>query len=137
MGMAKRGKTRKRKYPGWIRKIVAQNVRALMDKKYAAERNRPGKLSQDAKVSLSTIQRLLSEDVGASIDTIESVARILKVPPFQLLMPSEEMQRAISAQVVAGAVEDNMPMDGPEGRPKSPFKVPRGAPGINAHELEQ
>lgn len=73
-----------------LRQIVADNVTALMDRRYASESNKTARqrcLARDAGVSLSTVQRIAGSEVGASIDNIESMARVFGVPPAALLTP--------------------------------------------------
>ncbi len=81
------GNTKKRKTPGEMREVLAQNLNRLMDQRYKENSNRPMALAKDAGVSLSSVQRTLSREVGASIDTVEAFARVFGLPAFQLLVP--------------------------------------------------
>lgn len=60
-------------------------------------------LAKDAGVSLSTIQRVLSKESGASLDNIEAIAAAFDVSVYQLLIPSLDI---LNPQVVQGAVKN-------------------------------
>jgi len=79
--------TRKRKQPGEMREVLAQNINRLMESRYRESTNRPMALAKDARVSLSSVQRTLSRETGATIDTVEAFAKVFRLPPFQLLVP--------------------------------------------------
>ena len=81
-----KGRRKSPKIPGLLRSVVANNVRRLMRDKYAQRDNMPMALAKDAGTSLSTIQRILVGDHGASIDTLEGVARAFRIEPYQLLL---------------------------------------------------
>jgi transcriptional regulator with XRE-family HTH domain len=62
----------------------------LRDRKYkdcstVTDRNRA--LAKAADVSLSTIQRILEAEAGATVDTLDSLAAALEVRPQDLLTP--------------------------------------------------
>lgn len=82
-----KGQTKKRKVPGEMRELLAQNINRLMEQRYRDSSNRPMALAKEAGVSLSTVQRTLSREHGASIDTLERFARVFGLPSFQLLVP--------------------------------------------------
>ena len=81
------GQTKKRKTPGEMREVLAQNINRLMDQRYKESGNRPMALAKDAGVSLSTVQRTLSREAGASIDTLEAFAKVFGLSAYQMLMP--------------------------------------------------
>jgi methylphosphotriester-DNA--protein-cysteine methyltransferase len=81
------GQTRKRKTPGELREVLAQNINRLMEQRYKETANRPLALAKDAGVSLSSVQRTLSRETGATVDTVEAFAKVFGLPPFQLLVP--------------------------------------------------
>lgn len=81
------GQTKKRKTPGEMREVLAQNINRLMDQRYKESSNRPMALAKDAGVSLSSVQRTLSRETGASIDTVESFSKVFGLSTYQLLMP--------------------------------------------------
>ena len=73
-----------------MRAVLAENLLALLDRRYAGEANltaRQRALSRDAGLSLSTIQRIAGQEVGASIDSLESIAKVFRVAPAALLTP--------------------------------------------------
>lgn len=81
--------TRKRRAPGQLREVLAQNINRLMEQRYAAVANRSLALAKDAGVSLSTVQRTLSREASATVDVVEAFAKALLpgLPSFQLLVP--------------------------------------------------
>ena len=97
-----KGRAKRPKIPGFMRAVLADNVQRLMLLHYAQNSNRPKALSVDAGVSLSTVQRILARDVGASLDNIEAMATAFDVSVYQLLIP--ELDTA-NPQVVLGASE--------------------------------
>lgn len=92
--------TRKGKAPGVMRGVVARNVKARMDLVYSEAANKPMSLSKDAGMALSSVQRVLSADVGVSVDNLERLAMALDTAPYQLLLPDMDPH---NPQVVQGA----------------------------------
>lgn len=92
--------TKRRKVAGFMREVVAQNVRALIDHHYKHVDNKPKRLAEDAGVSLSSAQRVISAEVGASIDTLEAIANVFEISVYQLVLPNFD---ADNPQVVSGA----------------------------------
>jgi hypothetical protein len=86
-----------------MRQVLAQNVSALMEIHYRGSSNKPKALAADAGVSLSTIQRMLDLEAGASMDTIEAVAGAFQLSSYQLLVPG---LNAGNPQVVKGATKE-------------------------------
>lgn len=82
-----KGQTKKRKVPGELRKQLAQNLARLIDQRYRESTNRPMALAKDTGLSLSSIQRTLDCQTGATVDTLEIFAKVFGLPPFQLLVP--------------------------------------------------
>lgn len=70
-----------------MREVLAQNVNRMMEQRYRESSNRPMALAKDAGVSLSTVQRTLSREAGASIDTVESFAKVFGLSAYQMLVP--------------------------------------------------
>lgn len=98
-----KGKKKTPKVPGFMRTILAGNVSRLMDHQYRDSSNRPMALAKDAGVSLSTIQRVLSKESGATLDNIEAIAAAFDVSVYQLLIPSLDI---LNPQVVQGAMKN-------------------------------
>jgi len=75
------------KAPGRLRVVLAANLRARMLERYPLTKDRVSELSKASGVSRSTVQRMVgvSPVIGASIDTIEAVARALQAPVPELL----------------------------------------------------
>jgi hypothetical protein len=81
------GLTRKRKQPGELREVLAQNVNRMMESRYRESSNRPMALAKEAGIALSSVQRTLSRETGATVDTLEVLAKVFGVQPFHLLVP--------------------------------------------------
>lgn len=70
--------------------LVARTVELLRDQKYRSlplvtDRNRA--LAKDADVTLSTIQRIVGAETGATVDTLDALASALGCRPQDLLTP--------------------------------------------------
>lgn len=81
-----KGQRKTPKSPGKLRHHVAANIRHQMRAKFWNATNQPLSLAKAAGLSLSTVQRILSAEVGASIDNLEHIAQALDVPAFRLLL---------------------------------------------------
>jgi transcriptional regulator with XRE-family HTH domain len=82
---AMNGGRKRSKIAGTMRLKLASNVRARMELQYRDEPNKPKRLANDASVSLSTVQRILAGEVGASLDNIEALSKTLGVDIVDLL----------------------------------------------------
>lgn len=71
-----------------------------MDKHYHLVANKPGAVAKDAGVSLSTVQRIMSAQVGASLDNIEAIANVFDLSAYQMLIPELDVS---NPQIVHGA----------------------------------
>jgi len=54
--------------------------------------NRALWLAKKSNLGIGTVQRTLACESGASIDTLEAIAKTLGVQPYKLLMPSAKMR---------------------------------------------
>ena len=79
---------KRRKIPGFMREVLAQNVRKLVAHHFSDSRNKPMALAKAAGVSLSTAQRIMASETGASLDNIEAIASVFDLSAYQLLVPS-------------------------------------------------
>lgn len=71
-----------------MRRILAENVKARMAIRYDGEPDIVKALAEACGVSRSTIQRIITPGaVGASIDTIDQLAKALQCEPYELLVP--------------------------------------------------
>jgi hypothetical protein len=95
-----KGQTKRPKYVGFMRVMLAQNVRQLIDRHYKDSDNKPKALSKATGLSLSSVQRVLSAETGASIDTIEVIANVFELSAYQLVLPNLDVE---NPQVVSGA----------------------------------
>lgn len=82
----KKGETRNRRPVGHAVVTLSINVRALMNHVYKGEANKPLALSKDAHTSLSTIQRVLDAAARTQVPTIEAIASVFRLQPYQLLI---------------------------------------------------
>lgn len=84
-----------------IRKYLADNVAALRDKQFSHLLSVTAKnnaLAEGSKTTLSQIQRVLSTELGTSIDLIARMAHALHVRPQDLLTPYFAVQPRQSAK---------------------------------------
>lgn len=91
------------KAPGFARAIVAANLQALLDHHYKDLPNitqRQKRLEAKSGVRLSTIQRLMSQETGANLETLELLAGAFELSLYQLVTPTLE---ASNPQVIKGA----------------------------------
>lgn len=104
-----KGKKKTPKVAGFMRHIVADNIRQLMNARFKESGNKPKALSLatgkpgEGGLSLSTVQRILAEETGATLDNLEAIADALDVSLYQLLIPA---LNAESPQIVQGAVKN-------------------------------
>lgn len=92
---------------GWmLRPIVADNLEQHMDvffrRKHPEVTNRPLWLAKKSNLGIGTVQRTLACDSGASIDTLEAIAKTLGIQPYKLLMPSAKMRTMLRVDEVTG-----------------------------------
>jgi DNA-binding Xre family transcriptional regulator len=81
-----------------LRFVLAANVAARMVPAFHDQPNktaRERKLAVTAGVSLSTVGRILGAQTGASLDSIEHIARALGCSVIDLLTPSDEVKRSL------------------------------------------
>lgn len=91
-----------------IRQVLAFNVEALRDKKFAALPNvtaRNKELAKQAGTTLSQIQRVISTDLGTSVDLVERLATALECRPQDLLEPYFAYNKAAKTVRVAESLQ--------------------------------
>ena len=81
------------KVQGIAKSIFADNIRRLMDERYSLSSNKPKSLAVDAGVTLSTIQRVLSEENAPTLDTVEAISGAFGLSPYQLLVAKLDVKR--------------------------------------------
>lgn len=86
-----------------MRSVLAENVELLMNRHFQLKSNKPKSLAEEAKVSLSTVQRIIAAEVGASLDNIEAIAGAFGLSAYQLLIPNLNIE---NPQVIKGATKD-------------------------------
>lgn len=67
------------------KKTLWENVRALMIMKYGEEN--PWRTSHDANIGPATMTRIKEQRTSVGVDTLEKLATLFKVEPWQLLVP--------------------------------------------------
>lgn len=90
------------KVPGLMREIVAANLKRLMDHHMAGNPNKPKTLAGKARLSLSTVQRIVGCKTGATLDNLEALAEAFDLSVYQLLIPDLDVG---NPQIVTGAME--------------------------------
>lgn len=74
-----------------------------MESHYRESGNKPKALAKDAGVSLSTVQRILASETGATLDNIESIAGAFQLSAYQVLVPMLDTK---NPQLIKGATVD-------------------------------
>jgi transcriptional regulator with XRE-family HTH domain len=82
-----RRRSKQEKPTPMIREIVARNVAGLRDARFPQATNKNKALAEKAGISLSQVQRILSKNLGTSIDNVEWLAGVFGVRPQDLLTP--------------------------------------------------
>jgi hypothetical protein len=71
-----------------IKKVLWENVLALMEARYGKENLT--KLANEAKVGPGSVSRIKEQKTSVGIGVVDKVARALKVPTYQLLIPPQD-----------------------------------------------
>ena len=106
--MAK-GKTRRKKVPSNLRKVIAENVNKLADKVFAEAENVPVAIAEASKTARvnplvkSTVQRIMAAETSATLEQLEGLAEALEVSVYQLLIPHLDPK---NPQIAKGASRD-------------------------------
>lgn len=88
------------KTPTMLRAVLGRNVRELALKSYGQHSNALMQLAKHSGIGKSTIYRIVSEEVGCSIDQLQQLALALDVQAYQLLCPNLDID---NPQVISGA----------------------------------
>lgn len=85
-----------------MRQVLSANLKALMSSHpdYRENDNKPKALAKAADISLSSVQRVMNAEVGASLDTLEQIAAVFDIAVYQLLLPNLD---PANPQIVSGA----------------------------------
>ena len=57
-----------------------------MEARYKDRGDKPKALAEAAGVTLSTVQRVINAEIGATLDTVDMLAKALRCEPYQLLL---------------------------------------------------
>lgn len=109
-------KSKKDKGVGIMRSVVSDNLKRCMDSYFKDKphvTNQTLYLAEKAELGLGTVQRTRDGETGASIDTLEALARVLEVSPYEFLVPSPAMQKLLS-----------VPKEPPESLHRSKGRIP-------------
>lgn len=89
IGYGRMGKTPKR--PKFVayesREVLAENIKRRLANEFPHSTDRPEALAKRIGTSKSTIQRLINQEVGGTIDVISQIAMGLRCDPSDLLRP--------------------------------------------------
>ena len=104
---------RKRRPPSDSRQTLGENVIAAMVARFKDSNNKPGDMAKAAGLSLSAVQRIIYQDVGATIDSINALARAAGLDVWQLLVPGMDPRNPPKlvrpqTEVLPKAMEDNV-----------------------------
>jgi AraC-like DNA-binding protein len=94
--------TRKHKSEGFMRHVLARNLRALADHHFPDETNKPKKLATITGMSASQIQRILNAELGTSIDNMERLAAVFSLSVYQVTLPNLNVEHP---QEIVGATK--------------------------------
>ena len=78
---------RTRQPPTLLRSIVAENIQRLMDVRFQHAKDRYMALAELSGLAKSTVQRAVSGETAANLDTLYCLATALRVKPTDLLIP--------------------------------------------------
>lgn len=100
--------SKNKKLPNQLRYVLGRRVRELRDQRYlkqptATARNEV--LARAAGCSVSQVERIISGELGTSVDYIEALAKALDVEPFELLQVSAEQQGAVPEGATARSLQ--------------------------------
>jgi hypothetical protein len=101
----KTGQTKRKKLPGFMRTVLGANLVKLIDHHYRSIDNRTGRLTalfKESSVSVSSVQRIIDGETGASLDTLEQLSLALGVSVYQMVAPDID---AANPPVITGANE--------------------------------
>lgn len=86
------------------KKHLWENVKLLMEKRYGRENIK--RLAREAKIGTGTASRIKEAKTSVGLDVVEKVARLFRVPPASLLLPSSEKGLLTIAEAYSVAVEE-------------------------------
>lgn len=85
------------------KKILWDNVKALMEKRYGVENIK--RLAREAKIGTGTVSRIKEQRTSVGVDVVEKLARFFKVPPATLLLPLDDKRLLTIAEAYSVSVE--------------------------------
>lgn len=102
LGAMKRAAKQPKK-PGFMRSVVAENVRALLAHHYpqiSTITARQKKAEEEKRIPFTTLQRVCNAANGGNLETLEEIAVAFDLSLYQLVLPDLDVK---NPQVVAGA----------------------------------
>jgi len=99
------GKKKTRKVPSFMRQIVAENLKKLLDEHYKDEPNitaKQTKFFEKTGLAVATQQRIIVQENGLSLDTLETIASGFDLSTYQLLLADLDVK---NPQVAPGAAK--------------------------------
>lgn len=103
--------TKKDRPPSLSRAVLSWNIANLRDEVFSDMRSKTArnkKLAEESGTTLSQIQRIIDQQVGTSVDQLDSLAKALKCSPADLMSPYFQRKAAVQ--------QEKQPS---EGRPRS------------------
>lgn len=110
-----------------LRQILARRLRALMDTRL--DLNTQTKVAQRAGVGQATVQRILTLQAAATIDSIDSLAHAFRVSPVDLLLEDDRDAQLLRAWSTLNADD--------KARVLHYIEVSAGVPVRQAHRARQ
>jgi transcriptional regulator with XRE-family HTH domain len=101
----KTGQTKRKKVPGFMRIVLGDNLSRLVDHHYRSLDNRTARLRalfKDSGVTVSSAQRIIDGETGATLDTLEQLALAFGVSVYQMVAPDIDPS---NPPVITGATE--------------------------------
>jgi hypothetical protein len=77
-----------------VKKVLWDNVRALMIEKYGVENL--NQLSRDANIAPASVMRIKDARTSVGIDIIDRVAKVFRLPAYALLVPQLQQKEFVT-----------------------------------------
>lgn len=124
-----KGQRKRPKYIGRVtRRVVAEQLRTRMRARFGETKNQERRLAEAIGTTQSNIQRILSEQQGASVDMLEQIAKFFQIAPYELLLPPPDLRRMMEVQDPAtSGPEPLLRQTDKSTEPKEPTKERRAA----------
>jgi DNA-binding Xre family transcriptional regulator len=92
-----------KKAPSVSRNVVSDNIVVRMQSTFSGSNDKPLALAKSSHLTKSTIQRVISGEVSATIDTLAAIAEAFECSIADLVTPSERTMRALGVSRAVSA----------------------------------